>query len=94
MKTYLLVYSDSIGDREVVKRILGAMPEVKHWRYDMPHSFYLWSEASAQELVTSFVSHINQATSKRFIISEITSNKQGYLPRDTWKFINQTTNIG
>lgn len=90
MKTYLMVYSDKLGDREAVKRILGLMPEISHWRYDMPHSFYLWSEASAQELVNSMVSHISQATSKRFIITEITDNRQGYLPRETWNFINQT----
>lgn len=92
MKTYLMVYSDKLGDRETVKRILGLMPEISHWRYDMPHSFYLLSEASAQELVSSMVSHLGQASSKRFIIAEITDNRQGYLPRETWNFINQTAN--
>lgn len=91
MKTYLLVYADSLGNRELVKKILDSSPNIiKNWRYDMPNSFYIWSESTAQDIVTSIEEKVGDATSKRFLVVEITSNKQGYLTKDTWAFINRT----
>ena len=90
MKTYLLVYANSLGDREYVKQVLGAIPIIRNWRYDMPNSFYLWSDTTAQDIVTSIAEKVGDATSKRFLVVEITSNKQGYLTKDTWAFINRT----
>ena len=87
MRVYLLVYSDKIGNRESVKNVVSSIPEIAHWRYDMPNSFYLHSQKSAQELTDLFVEKLNKPD-KRFFISEITSNRQGYLPMETWDFIN------
>ncbi len=86
MKTYLFVYANSLGDREKVKAILCSMQEVSHWRYDMPNSFYIRSDSSAQELVEAIVGKVGSGV-KRFIITEISDNRQGYLPRETWNFI-------
>ena len=90
MKTYLLVYANSLGDREFVKQVLDSIPSIKNWRCDMPNSFYIWSNSIAPDIVTSIAEKVGNATSKRFLVVEITSNKQGYLPKDTWSFINQT----
>ena len=87
IRVYLFVYSDKTGDRESMKNMLNSIPEVLNWRYDMPNSFYLQTEKSAQELTDLFVEKLNK-NEKRFLISEITDNRQGYLPGDTWKFIN------
>ena len=84
---YLFVYSDRTGDRESMKNMLNSIPEIVNWRYDMPNSFYLQTEKSAQELTDIFVRKLNK-NDKRFLISEITNNRQGYLPGDTWKFLN------
>lgn len=87
MKTYLFVYANSLGDRERVKGMLSLMPEVSHWRYDMPNSFYIMSDCSAQELVDAIANKVGGQGVKRFIITEISDNRQGYLPRETWNFI-------
>lgn len=87
MRVYLLVYSNKTGDRESIKNVINSIPEIVHWRYDMPNSFYLQSEKSAQELTDLFVEKLNKED-KRFIISEIKDNRQGYLSKDTWNFIN------
>lgn len=54
----------------------------------MPNSFYLKSEKTAVELSALFAKTLNK-DSKRFLILEITDNKQGYLLKDTWDFINK-----
>lgn len=88
-KAYLLVYSDNIGDRASVKAIIDSIPGILNWRYDMPNCFYIISEKTAQELVNLIESKIHSA-SKRFFITEISTNRQGYLPKDTWDFIDVT----
>lgn len=88
-KVYLLVYSDNIGDRTSIKTIINSIPEILNWRYDIPNSFYIISEKSAHELVNLIDPKI-KSTSKRFLITEVSANRQGYLPKDTWNFINMT----
>lgn len=85
-KTYLFIYSDIIGDRDLVKKYLESMNEVIHWRYDMPNCFYIKSNSSAQELTEALVSRLGD--DKRFLFAEISENKQGYLPKATWEFLN------
>lgn len=86
-RAYLMVYSDALGTRDQVKACLDALPEIITWRYDLPHSFYLISE---EESATTLADLITMKMGKgRFIISEIGSNKQGWLPDKTWYFINK-----
>jgi len=84
-KAYLFVYGD-IGTREEVKAHLDGIPEILDWRYEMPNCFYLISEESADALARK----IRKSTGERgrFIVSEITQNKQGWLPKDTWTLLN------
>ena len=88
MYVHLLVYGDKTGDRESIKKVLNSIPEVINWRFDMPNSFYIKSEKTAEELSALFTKVLNK-DSKRFLIVEITDNKQGFLLKETWDFINQ-----
>jgi hypothetical protein len=82
---YLLVYNDTLGTREDVKRCLEEMPEVATWRYDLPHSFYFVSEEDAHTLARIIRERIGAG---RFIVVEVTSNKGGWLPNETWHLLN------
>jgi hypothetical protein len=82
---YLLVYNDALGSREDVKRCLNGMKEVITWRFDIPHSFYIISEADARTLGESIRERIGKG---RFLIAEITQNKYGWLPPETWYLLN------
>ena len=85
IKAYIFVYSDNLGSREEVKKCIDSIPQVNTWRYDMPNSFYLISENSADEIARA----IHDFTGKtRFLVSEITPNKQGWLSKETWHLIN------
>ncbi|HED07288.1 MAG TPA: hypothetical protein ENI57_04135 [Ignavibacteria bacterium] len=89
-KAYILVYSDVLGTREEVKKCMDSIPQVDTWRYDLPNSFYIISEYSADEIARA----INNFTGKtNFIVSEITSNKQGWLSEETWYLINNKTHM-
>lgn len=85
MKSYLLVYDTAFGSRDEVKALLN-IPEVTHWRYDMPNCFYLVSALSAEELVDGL--RKRNGDKGKFLISEISGNVQGYLTPASWYLIN------
>lgn len=85
-KAYLLVYSNSLGSRDEVKNCVDNSQEILLWRYDMPNSFYLISEHSADQISEMIR---NELGNNRFLVTEISSNKQGWLPRKTWDLINK-----
>ena len=81
-KVYLLAYSDQAGLRDRIKRWADRSELVVTWRTDLPNTFYLVSEADAEELCDDLTEHMKKPL--RFIITEIAENKQGRLPRETW----------
>lgn len=83
-KAYLLVYSDSLGSRNAVKECLSAIESVITWRYDMPNCFYIISERTAAEIYIEIKGYLGNG---RFLITEISDNRQGRLTRDSWNFI-------
>lgn len=84
-KAYLFVYSNDLGTREDVKNAVDSIKDILHWRYDLPNSFYIISESSASKISEQIREKLGN---KRFIITEISTNKQGWLPRKTWDLIN------
>jgi len=85
-KAYVLIYSATLGTSAQVKAWLNAMPEVLTWRTDLPNCFYIISTNSAQELYNG----LEKVAGKRgrFLISEVTSNKQGLLTSESWYLLN------
>lgn len=84
-KSYLLAFSESLGSQEKIKSCLDKLSEVDSWRFDMPYAFYIISDKSASTIASAITSELGNG---RFLITEITSNKQGRLPRAAWTFIN------
>ena len=86
-RAYLFIYNDDVGTREQIREFLDELPEVLNWRYDIPHAFYVVSRCGAQELAE----RIREFSEGRFLIAEVTKNKQGLLPRRTWNLLNKAT---
>jgi len=84
-KAYILVYSNDLGTREIVKNTIDSMKIIDIWRYDLPNSLYLISESTADEIAREIRERLGD---KRFFITEISTNKQGWLPRKSWNLIN------
>ena len=85
-RTYLLIYSDKLGTREEIRAFLDKKSEILNWRYDLPHTFYLVSDLSAEELYEVIQSH-NQERGF-FLIGEVGQNTQGWLPAESWVLLN------
>jgi len=85
-KAYILVYSSNLGVRSVINECLNSLPEIETWRYDMPNSYYIISEYTASEIANAIRKKIPNG---RFLVSEIETNRQGWLSKDTWDFIKK-----
>lgn len=80
-RAYILIYSTN-WTQDQVKDYIDSLREIINWRADLPNTFYLVSENSADELATLFRKFTkDQGT---FLISEISENKQGWLSKETW----------
>lgn len=88
---YALLYNNNFGDREFVKKMIQSIDKITAWRYDMPNSFYICSQSTAQELTDIFLLYLQNAINYRFLIIEISENRQGFLPKDTWNFIKNNS---
>ena len=86
MNKYLLVYADSLGSREQVKEVLNGMSEVAHWRFDMPNSFYIYSDSTARELLDKI--RAMRGGQGRCVIVKM-DQYYGWLPNTTWDFFKK-----
>lgn len=84
MKVYIFIYNNSLGNEEETKELLNSIREISDWRTDIRNSFLIKSTLEANELADIIIKNKPQA---RFLISEIAENRQGWLPKDAWKFI-------
>ena len=85
-KSYLFIYSNKFGSRDEVRDLIKRTYEIITWRFDIPNSFYLVSESSADDLSEIFLKYSNEEG--LFLIVEIKDNYQGWLPERSWSLIN------
>lgn len=85
-RSYIFVFEDKFGTQEAIKDYIDLIPEILNWRYELPNSFFLVSELSAQELYEK-IKPFNAVG--KFLISETTGNKQGWLVKDSWNIMNK-----
>jgi hypothetical protein len=81
-KIYILIHSNSVGSREQIKTWVNQCAYVTTWRCDLPHAFYLVSEFTAGDISKDFIGYFGKRG--RHLIVEITENRQGLLPKETW----------
>lgn len=87
MKNYILIFNNLFATRIDAIEIVKKVPEIKSWRSDMPYAIYLKSDSSAQQLCDA----IRELRDKgRFLVCEIGDNRQGYLTKDSWRFLSNT----
>lgn len=85
-KAYLFIYSNKVGTRDEVRNVIETIPEILAWRFDIPNSFYLVSEEDADTLADILLERFGK--DGLFLVTEISENKQGWLPKRSWHLIN------
>jgi hypothetical protein len=86
IKAYLLIYTKELGTRPRIKACLNSLPEVISWRSEIPNSFFLLSEASAEQLSRG-IKECTGAENPRFFITRLPLNRHGWLGQESWDFL-------
>ena len=81
-KVYAVLYNFPTISRAKVKAWANDSSSVLTWRCDLPGAFYLVSEGTATTLSREL--HERLGPRGRFLITEVTDNTYGWLPKDTW----------
>lgn len=84
MKCYLFIFNNLFGTRLEAIEIVKRVSIVNSWRCDMPNAIYIKSDSSAQLLCDAIRKIRKQG---RFLVCEVSDNRQGYLTKETWSFI-------
>jgi hypothetical protein len=84
--TYILVFDDAVGTRREVLDFLDRRPEILDWFTCLPNAVFIVSNKTANELASLFRSFT--ADKGRFVILDTDTDRNGWLPRKAWNFIN------
>lgn len=87
LRSYILVYSSQLGNPEEIKALLDSCEKILDWRVELPNTFFLVSQHGADALAKDIGTSRNYAG--KFIILEVTSNKQGWLSKEAWHLLNK-----
>ena len=82
---YVLIFSDSVGDREQVKEFVDSRQEISDWYICMSNAILFRSKYDAKSLAEIF-RRFSQDNG-RFLILDVDADRQGWLPRKAWEFM-------
>lgn len=83
---YLLVFDATVGTLEEVSRFLDKREDVfQNWMTILPSSFFVISDRSATELSDVFRTFTKNKA--RFIILDVDTDRNGWLPKKAWNFV-------
>ncbi len=88
-RTFLLTYNDAL-DRNEIKTILNRLKIIQNWLSWSKNHFFLVtpSDVTAKQLNES-LKPLRSNKSALFFVCHIDDDRDGWLSRDTWKFLRQ-----
>ena len=87
---YHFAYSSQLGTRKAITEFLDSIPEVTFWYYCLPNCVFFTSTLSASDLSKRVYSRFGQ--SAYFMIAEVHTDRQGWLPGQAWHMFQYPNN--
>ena len=85
---YLLVFDDELGTQEEVRKFIDSHEDVfQNWYAVLPNSFFIVSDKSATQITDMLHELRLKKGGGRFIVVDLDTDRNGWLPRSTWDFI-------
>lgn len=86
MKIYQFTYTDGFGNDSDVSLMLKSIDSVSDLRIPFTRLCFIKSTDTATSLSKKI---IQLKPNNRFFISEISENRQGWLPKSVWDFLKE-----
>lgn len=90
MKIYLFIYNPDFGENEDIIMMLKSIDSIRDIRICLSYAILIKSSDSAQMLSNRI---INLRPNRRFLITEIAINRQGWLTNDIWAFLSEDRKV-
>lgn len=87
-KAYLFIFNASLGSIDDVRGYLNSSDYIITWRKELDSAFFFVSEHEAKEIYKDVSQYFGEGKGI-FLITEVTSNKQGLLNRRSWHLLNK-----
>ena len=87
-KSYAFIFNTSLGTNEDIRDYLNASAYVITWRKELGSTYFFVSEYTAKEIYADVSQYFGEGKGT-FLITEVTSNKQGLLNKRTWSLLNE-----
>ena len=86
---YVLIYTNGMGTQEQVTELLDSISEIEDWRCDIHRCFFIKSSLDVRALGEK----INTVfPGKRFLLTRISRERWGWLPRQSWNLFREDSN--
>ena len=89
---YILVFDDALGTRQEIQAFLDTKPEILNWYACMSNAIFIVSDKTAATLRT-IISEFNASKNANFIILDVKTDRQGWLPKKAWDFMSNPKSI-
>ncbi len=90
---YLLVFNPLFGTTREVREYVDSRPEILNWQIVLPNTMLLVSDYSAGDL-TQILHSLRRRDGARFMIIDVNTDKNGWLPKTAWTFMNHPKAVG
>lgn len=82
---YIVVFSDSVGDKDDVKKFIDSRPEFTNWYICMSNAIFVRAKCTADTISEIFREYTNDKG--RFIVLDLDTDRNGWLPKKAWAFM-------
>jgi len=83
--SYIFIHEDAFGSTADIIKYIDDIPEILNWSTELPNSIYLVSELTAKQLFDKIKPFSEKG---KFLITETTKNKQGWISKKSWAMMN------
>lgn len=92
-KSYVMVYSASFAaTHSLLTDVLDTLDPACDWHVPMPNCVLFTSSFTASKLAKQFEERLGIGPGKLFVITEVSTNKQGRLSDRGWRVLNDPEN--
>ncbi len=82
---YIIVFSDSVGEKDDVKAFIDSRPEFTNWYICMSNAIFVRSEYTAKQIARIFREFTENKG--RFLVLDVDTDRNGWLPQKAWDFM-------
>lgn len=84
---YVIIFSDSVGERNDVKEYINSRVEFTNWYICMSNAIFVRTSCTAKGITDIFREFTDD--SGRFLVLDVGTDRSGWLPQKAWEFMKE-----